>query len=190
MVAGLSAKFGGLVFFIQNARRLRRVPVFKSQQMMAITYRGYVKTDAFAVEEMYAGLNNGAHFRSLRKYLYDPFGRRCLLVATQNNETGGEIVVGINMYYLNARDIKEQTIHEAFIGVAPEMTGRGIATSMRKIAITHFKFAGFLGISTRISVEYKPSLQSAIKIGFERVEQYIDNASGAQRYYMLYKLQG
>ncbi len=189
MLASLLAKFGGLLFFIRNAWHLRRISAFKPQEIRSITYRGYVKSDAIAIEGVYKTLNDGASFRSLRQYLYDTLGQSCLLVAAQTNERGEEIVIGMNMYYLNARDVRDKTIHEAFIGVIPQMAGQGIATTMRKIAIAHFKFAGFLGISSRISAENKSSLQSAAKLGFAPVEQYTDISSKSQRYYMVYKLQ-
>ncbi|MNK55093.1 hypothetical protein D3C87_740950 [compost metagenome] len=189
MMASLLAKFGGLLFFIRNAWHLRRLSAFKPQEISSIAYRGYVKSDAIAIEGVYKKLNGGASFRSLRQYLYDTLGQRCLLVATQTNERGEEVVIGMNMYYLNARDVRDKTIHEAFIGVMPQMAGQGVATTMRKIAIAHFKFAGFLGISSRISAENKSSLQSAIKLGFAPVEQYTDISSQSQRYYMVYKLQ-
>ena len=86
---------------------------------------------------------------------------------------------------MNKKDIKENTIHEGFIGVVPEASGRGIATKMRQMAIQHFKLAGFSGISTRISLNNSASLMSAKKIGFQPVEEYQEPSTGEKRYYMI-----
>lgn len=95
----------------------------------------------------------------------------------------------MNMYYFNSRDVKENTIHEGFIGVTAEAAGQGIATQMRKIAKTHFSLLEIKGISTRISINNVASLRSAQKIGFEPVEQYCDPHTHEERYYMICKLE-
>lgn len=157
----------------------------RTKTINGIIYRGYRKRDAAEVDKIYAQLNNGARFEGLRRQLYTSIGSRCLFVAVCTNEVGEEIVVGMNMYYLNARDIREQTIHEGFIGVIPRMTGKGIASILRSMAKAHFKDMGFKGISTRISLNNLPSLQSAKKMGFLPLEEYIESSTGEKRYYMV-----
>ena len=110
-----------------------------------------------------------------------------MLVAVCSGDSG-DVIVGMNMYYFNPRDVREKTIHEGFIGVIPEMNGRGIATTMRLHAKQHFARAGLAGISTRISVANKSSLSSAEKVGFVPIEKYIDVHSGDLRYYMVSNL--
>lgn len=160
----------------------------KEKKIDAINYRGYKKKDAAQVAKIYAQLNDGTRFYGLRSLLYGLIGSRCLLVATHANEAGREVVIGMNMYYLNARDVREKTIHEGFIGVIPGMTGKGIASTMRNMAKEHFKAARFKGISTRISLNNAPSLQSAKKMGFTPVEEYTEPSTGERRYYMVAKL--
>ena len=167
---------------------MRSVKNIKNRKIFEISYRGYKKEDALQVAKIYAQLNNGTRFAGLKSFLYAFIGNRCLLVATHANEVVGEVIIGMNMYYLNSRDVREKTIHEGFIGVIPSMTGKGIASAMRSIAKDHFKAAGFKGISTRISLNNAPSLQSAKKMGFTPVEEYTEPSTGERRYYMVAKL--
>lgn len=98
------------------------------------------------------------------------------------------LIVGMDMYYLNPRDFKENTIHEGFIGVMPEYEGQGIATKMRILAKQHFRDVGFRGISSRISKNNLGSLNSAKKLGFEPVEEYFDSLMNEDRYYLICNL--
>ncbi len=183
----IKSKLSALAFSMKNISATRRIVDFKSEYVDELLFRGYSALDEKAITEMYRQLNDGAIFSQIQRILYSYIGRRCLLVAEQKDAVGASKIVGMNMYYLNKRDVQENTIHEGFIGVVPEAGGQGIATKMRQIAIRHFKAAGFSGISTRISLNNTASLVSAKKIGFQPVEEYQEPSTGEQRYYMVCK---
>lgn len=187
MIANFKSKINGIRFFLQNLYCARKVNVFSSTTINSVSFRGYQRGDARQISKIYAALNNGATFSGLRKWLYDLFGSRLMLVAVSSGDSG-DVLVGMNMYYFNPRDIREKTIHEGFIGVVPEMNGRGIATTMRLHAKQHFARAGFDGISTRISLQNTSSLASAEKVGFVPLEKYVDQGNGELRCYMVSKL--
>lgn len=178
---------GGIRFLLQNLIHARNVKAFPETTVNGLTFRSYQKDDARQVSKIYAALNNGAKFIGLRKWLYNLVGPRLMLVAVSAGDSG-DVLVGMNMYYFNPRDVREKTIHEGFIGVVPEMNGRGIATTMRLHAKQHFTRAGLDGISTRISLTNTSSLTSAEKVGFVSVEKYLDSHNGELRYYMVSKL--
>lgn len=187
MIARIKSRAGGGRFFLQNllhARKIKQIPGIVTN---GLTLRGYQKEDASQIARIYAALNEGAKFVGIRRCLFNIVGSRLMLVAVAPGDSR-DVLVGMNMYYFNPRDVREKTIHEGFIGVVPEMSGRGIATTMRLHAKQHFARAGLDGISTRISLANTFSLTSAEKVGFIPIEKYTDVYSGELRYYMVSKL--
>lgn len=172
-------------FFLLNIYIARKVSEFECLVSDGVIFRGYSGKDAGAISKIYSELNDGAKFSFVQRSLYKLIGGRFFIVVELENELGVREVIGMNMYYLNGRDFNENTIHEGFVGVRPEFSGRGIATQMRKIAIKKFSGSGFSGISTRISLANKSSFVSARKLGFIPVEEYRDDVTGEDRYYMI-----
>jgi RimJ/RimL family protein N-acetyltransferase len=177
----------GIVFIARNIYAARKVSEIKNEKMGNLLFRGYLPSDASIISEIYQKLNNGNIFSRVQHELYSRIGRRFMIVVEHGDISGATKIVGMNMYYLNRRDVKENTVHEGFIGVEPMMGGRGIATKMRQIAFQHFMSSNFFGISTRISLNNAASLNSAVKIGFQAVEEYREPSTGEQRYYMVCK---
>ncbi len=183
--------------------------IYNKLNVYAIYYRTLIKCGAFEViprlicgEVIFRGANvgdveqlalvykklNGVELSLENIRLIKSCARKLVLVVEEKIE-GKDKIFGINFFYLNSRDFREQTIHEGFIGVLPEYEGRGIATQMRKLAIEHFKKAGFKGISTRISKNNIGSLRSAEKLGFKPIEGYFDSNMGEERYYLICRLE-
>ena len=187
MIASIKSKFGAVIFAIRNICAAKKVVDIKSEEVGELLFRGYSASDEKAISKIYQQLNDGAVFSRYQRKLYSSIGRSCMLVAEQRDPFGASKIAGMNIYYLNQRDFQENTIHEGFIGVVPEMGGRGIATKMRRMGIHHFKSAGFSGISTRVSLNNTASLISAKKVGFQTVEEYQEPSTGEQRYYMVCK---
>lgn len=181
----IKSLFKKSIFFITNYLKIRSVKRINEVKVGDIIIRGCKKKDYKAVEEIYKKLNNKNIFPRAKRWLYFMVGQQCLIVAIKKDNSGSYSVVGINLYYINDRDIKENTIHEGFIGVLPEVGGQGISGKMRKEAIRHFKESGFYGISTRISLKNKASLSSAEKNGFKKVEEYFEASTGEKRCYMI-----
>ncbi len=173
--------------FLLNIYVARKVSDVECLVSEGLIFRGYSELDAGAISKIYSDLNDGAKFSFVRRLLYKLIGNRFFIVVELENELGVREVVAMNMYYVNSRDFKENTIHEGFVGVRPEFSGRGIATQMRKVAIKNFSGSGFSGVSTRISLANKSSLVSARKLGFIPIEEYRDDVTGEDRYYMILK---
>lgn len=187
MLRRVNSKLNGLAFAARNINAARRLVEIKKQEIDGLLFRGSSASDVKAISEIYQELNDRTVFSWIQRGIYSLFGQRFLLVVEQIDGIGAFKIVGINIYYFNKRDVRENTVHEGFIGVIPEMCGQGIATKMRQMAIRHFKMAGFSGISTRISLSNKASLASAIKIGFQPIEDYQEPSTGERRYYMVCK---
>ena len=176
------------MFFTRNVIAAKKIAKIKFEKDDALLFRGYYSSDEKEISEVYKKLNGGVIFSQLKRILYRHIGHSFMLVVEERGQFGQSKIVGMNMYYLNKRDIQENTIHEAFIGVLPDMGRRGIATKMRKVAISHFKSVGFSGISTRISLNNDASLTSAKKTGFHTVEEYQEPSTGETRHYMICRL--
>lgn len=188
MKAKLTAVASITVFFLRTIRAAAQFSAFQEIVVDGMLYRGANSSDLETVSNIYERLNNGTKLGIFRRILYSIVGSRILLLAFKNHESN-PVIVAINMYYLNRRDVKENTIHEGFIGVMAEAAGKGVATQMRNIAKLHFGSNGIKGISTRISVNNLGSLRSAKKTGFVPVEQYYDSEMKEDRYYMICELQ-
>ena len=187
LILKFKSRLNALLFFVWNLIVLRKIVEIKPVEIDGLVFRGYSKSDANSVSNIYRQLNDGAVFSWVQRALYSRVGGRCFFVVEQKCHDGTSIVCGVNMYYLNSRDIQDNTIHEGFIGVTPKARGRGIATKMRQMAVFHFRSAGLSGISTRISLDNTASLVSARKNGFRVVDEYEDSSTGEQRYYMFLK---
>lgn len=173
-----------LLFLASNIGAAIRFKKIERISEGPLSYRGFRKSDHARVNEIYRELSGGEQLSWSRRVLYRFVGSRLIVVAS-NHSGFEEEIVGINIYYLNSRDIAEKTIHEGFIGVIPKMRGKGIAFGMRSVAKDKFAQEKISGISTRISLNNPSSLQSAISLGFTVIDKYVDEQSGEERYYML-----
>jgi RimJ/RimL family protein N-acetyltransferase len=149
-----------------------------------VTYRGLRASEMSIVQELYAEMSGAGRLPMHLRWVYRVLGKKMVVVAVKNCGTS-EKVIGVDMFYFNARDIRDRTIHEGFIGVAAEWRGNGIATTLRRCAIRSFRDGRIAGISSRIDVGNIPSLNSARRTGFRPVERYRDPDLGVDRYYLV-----
>lgn len=179
-------KLMGFVFLTKSSIKTVCLPSFLESRNGGLKIRGANPDELDSINDIYEKLNS----RSLSNFQQIQFkihSKKTIIVAEQCVD-GVKKLVGMDMYYLNPRDLSDGTIHEGFIGVLPESEGQGIATQMRKLAKNHFRNAGFKGISTRISKNNLGSLNSAKKLGFEPVEEYFDTVMNESRYYLICNL--
>ncbi|PMR70730.1 GNAT family N-acetyltransferase [Halomonas heilongjiangensis] len=180
----LQAACGGVMVVLGNLVAGRKVSRIGCGVREGIVYRGMEAGEYGQVMELYASLHDGRRPNWVMRAVCRWLGGKMTLVAVARHQ-GQARVVGMNMYYVNRRDIADETIHEGFIGVSPDMTGRGVASELKRVAIHHFETQGFKGISARISLDNKASLASAEKLGFVPVERYHDAAMRADRQYLI-----
>lgn len=157
----------GLRFLARNLRRIRTLPTIPSTEISGgILVRAYHRDDNAAVDAMYRDYI-GCHLSRLTKILLSLAGSRLCLVGQDRSGN----VVGMELFYFNARDVRENTIHEGFISVAPQARGKNMASAMRRHSLGHFRKAGLAGVSSRIRADNPASLKSARAVGFSIVEQ-------------------
>jgi len=192
MIGRLFRKFrslvGSVLFLGRNLIHARSISVIQQIQQDGLLIRGIKPSEVGMIDNLYAQLHEGSRLTLTRKLLYRLLGSRLCVAAFDIEgvaKSNGKLrLLGFNMFYFNPRDIKDHTIHSGFIGVAPEASGRGIATAMRHHVFQHFAINGIGGISSRISANNLASMAVAKKIGLKPVEEYWDDATGERRYYL------
>lgn len=176
-----------LAFLWMNVSQAKGLPKIGSTSYDAAFFRGCQRSDLAQVCELYKQLNSGMALPALRRFLYWLVGQKLCVVALSNMEKktkGRDCVIGFSLYYFNERDVKEQSIHEAFMGVSPSEQGKGVSTAFRRFTYAHFSKTSLKGVSCRISADNRASLSGARKAGHEPVEQYFDQTLGLSRFYL------
>jgi hypothetical protein len=167
-----SAAYSALIFMARNLCCARDIMPFPSARFGAISVEPLSRKYLAAADDLYAALNSGVRLRLLR-VLLAVFGSRFCLIARR---TEGNDVVGIVIYYFNARDRIEDTVHEGYIGLSEAERSAGLGTFMRRHALENFSRSGLAGVSSRISVS---------NLGFVPIETYIDASTGEERHYLV-----
>lgn len=180
------SKYSLAKFFTINASKLLLIDTLPNLNHDNYVIRGCLKSELKEAEKTYKILS-GRSFSRIQKVLLRLFSNKTLIV-TISDQNDYKKIIGVNLYYINHRDFKENTIHEGYIGVLPEFEGQGVATKMRMNAKNHFQKSGFSGISSRVSKNNLASLRSAKKMQFEPVEEYFDNNKNEDRYYLICNL--
>lgn len=169
-------------FLVLNLNLFRKFPKFSAQSLSGgMVIRSCSRREVekvAAIKSELDGICLTWHLLALLKLVPD----KCCLVLV---DAGGNLK-GLSLFYFNERDLAEQTIHEGFIGVSEELTGKGFATAMRRKAKMHWRQAsGLHGISSRITLDNTASVASGIKAGYKCVETYDDGLSGKNRGYFI-----
>ena len=177
------SKYNLAKFFTINVLKLLPIDTLPNLNHDNYVIRGCLKSELKEAEKTYKTLS-GRGFSRVQRVLLRLFSDKNLII-TISDQNGYKKIVGVNLYYINHRDFKENTIHEGYIGVLPEFEGQGIATKMRMNAKSHFRKSGFSSISSRVSKNNLASLRSAEKMQFVPIEEYFDNNKNEDRYYLI-----
>jgi GNAT superfamily N-acetyltransferase len=176
-----TAGYSLLVFLARNLCCARKIMPFTSARFGVISVEPLSRAYLAAADNLYAEMNCGARLRQMRVLLSMLGPRFCLLARrTDSNE-----VVGMAIYYFNARDRREGTVHEGYIGLREAERSAGLGTFMRRHALKNFARSGLEGVSSRISVNNLASLKSNTNLGFVPVETYVDPSTGEERHYLV-----
>lgn len=178
------SKINAFKFLAINILKLSTVSKPNPLYFNGYTIRCCKLSELKKAENVYQKIS-GRSFSHIRKLLLKLFSNKNLIVAIDDSNNQ---IIALNLYYINHRDFNENSIHEGYIGVLPEYQGQGVATKMREYAKAHFRAAGFLGISSRVSKNNLASLHSAEKSGFKIFEQYFDIYTQEERYYLICNL--
>lgn len=135
-----------------------------------------------AAGELFASLNPGVRLGVQRCAVMRLLGSRLCLVVRQADRPQ---LVGMSVFYFNARDRREGTVHEGYIGLREAECGKGLGTFMRRHALEHFARCGLAGASSRILAGNLPSLKSNLKLGFVPVETCFDPRAGEEQHYLV-----
>ena len=159
----------GARFLVRNLRFARGIPSVPTIRFHEFTLAGARRADVDGVRRLHKALRDGIDLNVWRRELYALRGRSLLVVTKDSMDR----IVGFEMFYARSGEHEARTVHEAFIGVAEEFRGRGLAQQMRSLAITHFANGGLSGISSSIMAENAASVGSALRCGFKIVSESV-----------------
>lgn len=178
----------GLFFIFINITKfmfIRKIDVIEFDEF---TIRGCKRHELKKVTQFLEEMKSNAISSFYKKIIYFLFSEKIIFLVLEKNKENEIKVVGINLYYINFKDLKNSTVHGGYIGVLPMNQGVGIATKLRWAAKKHFYKVGFWGISSRISISNRASLKTAEKMGYVVEYKYYDSSMNEERYYLVCKL--
>lgn len=171
-----------LMFVARNLWCGKKVHPFTVARFGAFVVGPLSRKYLCAVDDLYADLNGGKRLGRQEMFVLTLLGSRyCLLVRDIERDE----VVGAAFYYFNARDLKDGTVHEGFIGLREAVRNAGLGMFIRRHALENFALSGLSGVSSRVSVNNLPSLKGNEKLGFVPVETYFDASMGEERHYLI-----
>jgi GNAT superfamily N-acetyltransferase len=170
------------IFLVRNLSSAKKIKPVQAESKDGFVYRGLKPEDMTSFLSLYSILHNGKKLNLSRKLLYHFAGEKLVIVACKESTLK---MTGMDMYYFNKQDVNENTVHQGFTGILPEMQGKGLGTRLRLKAKEHFYQNGFSGISSKVSLLNIASLKSNEKLGFKPVEKYYDKSLEEERYYLV-----
>lgn len=174
----------GIAFLLRNVWLARFVPpVCEETIEPGLRIMGCEPQWVRGAINLYREINGDQTLGLFKRWVLYATGRRLsfALIDDSRNE-----VVGLGLYYFNARDLRDGTVHEGFTGIAPYLRGRGIGTKLRRHALRHFARTSFIrGVSSRVSLNNPASLVSNINLGFKERERYFDPILEVERVYLV-----
>ncbi|QIB52617.1 hypothetical protein [Pseudomonas sp. OIL-1] len=178
----VAARQAALIF--RDLKMSLRLPAVQSETENGITYRGMHRSELTSINNLYVLMNGGSNIALARRFVYWLVGNKIVIVVSKK-EQGEEKIIGLNMFYFNKKDVRQNTIHDGFVGIEHSFQGLGIGSRLRRKGVVNFGGTYLSGISSRIDVDNKASLAVTLKVGAEPVEQYTDPVTGAERYYLI-----
>jgi len=174
------------IFIIRNVLYSTNIPEFQKFEYDNFTIEPCRSEDLEETFCLYKDLHNGKDLPKQNKLLLHLAGNKfCYIIKSENK------IIGLGLYYFNKKDIKENTIHEGYIGLKKEYRGKGIGTIARKNALYHFsRVKRITGVSSRVNLDNEASYRGNIKLGFEIKEKYFDTGSSKERVYLVCDLKG
>lgn len=170
-------------FLYRNTASALKIPKIALSSFVSVNFESCSIDYINSVLSLYIRFHDGKEMDlSKRLVLYLAGEKLCLVVTDEQTRE----VVGYSLYYFNARDRKEGTIHEGDTYLLPEYRGKGIGTAQRRHALYHFARCPFLkGVSSRVSLNNRASFKSNENLGFKPIERYFDRSMNEERVYMV-----
>lgn len=153
----------GIKFLLQNISEAKNLPSPKKISFNEYQIDGLKPIEIKKLRQIHKTLRNGRELNLWRTILYIIYGKKLITLAKDKKNE----IVGFQMLYFKKEEIKNKTIHEAFIGIKPEHQNKSLATNLRLFSARNLKRSRCKKISSKISKNNQASLESAIKCGFE-----------------------
>ena len=176
-----------LINIFRNVLAAWKLPPFPTLILDGVTYRAATRADMPKIYECYVA-EHGKLPSIWARVALNLFPGRLIFVVTKPTDDGqGIIFLGYIMFYFAERDLKENTIHDAFHYVAPEARGMGLGYTMKVYDAQHFDGTYLSGVSAKVSVSNIGVNKMIEKIaGHTYVENFFDEDMGEERSYVTF----
>jgi GNAT superfamily N-acetyltransferase len=169
------------LFFARNLWCGRKLAPFPVVRYRAFVVEPLSRKRLAAVDDLYASINAGERLGFPKKALLWLLGPRLCLVACDDRND----LVAMTLFYFNARDWREDTVHASYNGLRESAQGAGLGTFLLQHALESFARSGLAGASSRVSLNNLAALKTNQKAGFVPVETYFDPLMDEERHYLV-----
>jgi RimJ/RimL family protein N-acetyltransferase len=170
-------------FLLVNVLLGIRLPRFRTVKFEGLSFQPCTRARVNDVVKLFTELSMDRSMGIDKRLLLRLLGTRISLVCVDMKS--GE-VVGMMIFYFRLDESHKHIIHQAFTGLRSSYRGKGLGTTMRRVALNHFASVNWLaGVSSRVSINNKPSLMSNLKLGFMETHRYHDKQMGVERVYLV-----
>lgn len=174
-------EFGGLKFLIRNLKASHQLEKMQSSSLNNYILAGLSKDRIYELDQLHQLIRDGRDLNFWRKFLYRYRGNKlCAIAINQKNQLAGFIY-----FYFREEEISKNIIHEAFVGVAPQERGKGIATALQKYSLTHLSHQHLEGVSGYVEKNNIASVIVHQRVGYEIDD---DPQDPENNYFLYYRL--
>ncbi len=173
-------EYEGLKFLIRNLRAANLLNSFESEWRGGYFFATCNLKHIATINELHISLRDGVRLNYWRRLLYSFCGDKFMPILLD----GEGAPIGFEMFYFREDELRNKTLHEAFIGISASHRGKGLASMLREYSIDNFKNSSVRRISTNIPRNNISSLKSALKVGFH----ISDQESTPESYYLYREL--
>jgi len=169
-----------IIINLINMNKLRNIPETIIDDNLIIT--GATVRDLKEVYAIYSFFHNNSILGIEKRIIYFFLSQKCVLIV---KEISSKKIIGISLYYKNKRDLIDNTIHGGYRCILPEYQHSKVGAIMTQHITKHLKNNNVNGISSRISLNNKPSLMASLSRGSKPIERYFDKDMNEERYYLV-----
>ncbi len=174
-------EFEGLKFLIRNLKASHHLSSMQTTAYNNYLLTGLTKNRINELDQLHRTVRDGRGLNFWRKLFYRYRGTSvCGTVINKKNQ-----LVGFNYYYFRNNESEEKIIHEAFLGIAPQERGKGIATALQKYTLEQLSRQPLTGVSGYVEKTNLASIKMLQRVGYDFDDDPRDPENNFKVYYPL-----
>jgi ribosomal protein S18 acetylase RimI-like enzyme len=159
-------EFQGLCFLIRNLYASRNLLSMRELSFSNYRLTGLPKSRLNELDTLHKLVREGRELSFWRKTYYKLCGKKvCSILINKENK-----MVGFNIFYFRDFEIKNGIIHNAFIGVTPIESHKGLGTILQTYSLEQLSRNNLTGVSGYVLKNNQASIKMLQKVGFTLTE--------------------